>query len=352
MDFDPSKDYYKSLGLSETATQDDIKKAFRKLAVQHHPDKAGGDKAKFQEINEAHGVLSDEKKRSQYDMYRKWWGGMGGFGWWGFWWFGGAGGGFEVDLGDVMDQFFGGGGRWGSRWWWPQPGEDVQVGLEISFEESYMWVSKTIQYSRKVKVEWAQEEQCPTCKGSGRVVQQSQTIFGMMQTQNVCPTCAGSGTLYTKAGKRVPGWLETMTEKVDANVPAGVKEGVYIRYTGKWDVWQGWGSAWDLYVQIKVKGSSIYKRHGDDLYVSVEVSIFDLVLGREVKVSHPSGTMTVKIPKWTQVTDKIRVTKKWFGDKGLFAKMWDMYIIPKLSIPKKLSKEEDQLRNNLAQLEK
>lgn len=350
MDFDPSKDYYASLWVSESASQDEIKKAFRKLAMQHHPDKAGWNKAKFQEVNEANGVLSDEKKRQQYDMYRKGWWWMWWF-WWGGWWFGWFWGAwFEVDLGDVMDQFF-----WGGRGWsrgWPQPWEDVQIGLDISFEESYLGITKTIQFARKVKAADVSEEECPTCKGRGRVTQQAQTMFGVMQTQNVCPTCQWSGKLYTKNGKKIPGGLETITEELEVKVPAGVKDNVYIRYSGKWDNGQGWWSAGDLYIHIKVKPSSLYKRQGDDIYTSVELSVFDLVLGNEITVAHPEWAIRVKIPKWTQVTDKVKIAKKWFWDKWLFSKVGDMYIIPKLHIPKKLSKEQEKLWEELQKTHK
>lgn len=346
MDFDPSKDYYQSLGISESANQDEIKKAFKKLAVQHHPDK-GWSKEKFQEINEANQVLGDEKKRQQYDMYRKSGGGMGWFGWggWGFGGFGGFGGGVDIDLNDVMDSFFGG---WGRRWGgWPRPGEDIQVGLDISFEESYTGVSKTIQYARKVKAAGVSEEKCDTCKGRGMVNQTTQTVFGMMQVQNVCPTCGGAGATYTRDGKKISGWLETTTEQLEVKVPAGIKHGVHIRYTGKGDNGVGNAGDGDLYIQINVKHSDKYKRHDNDLYVTVPVTVFDLVLGAEMTVAHPEGELKVKIPKGTQSNDKIRIAKKWFGDKGLFSSAGDMYIIPKLQIPKKLSAKEEKLWSEL-----
>lgn len=354
MDFDPSKDYYKSLWVEETASADEIKKAFRKLAMQYHPDKKWGDKVKFQEINEAHGVIGDEKKRSQYDAYRKggFSGGMGGM-WWfgGFWGFGWGQGGFEVDLGDVMDQFFGW-GRWGTGRTGPQPGEDIQVGLEITFEESYTGVTKTIEFSRKVKVEGAHEEECPTCKGRWRVTQQSQTIFGMMQTQNICPSCQGSGKLFTKEGKKIPGGLEVKKEEITVNIPEAIKDGVYIRHTGKGDAGLGGGTPGDLYVQIRVKATNVYTRKDNDLYVHTPVSIFDLVLGNEISIPHPKGAQSVKIPKGTQVSDKVRVKGLWFGTKGVFHSHGDLYIIPKLQIPKKLSKEEERLRSELMKLNK
>lgn len=286
------------------------------------------------------------KKRSQYDMYRKnWWSmwGIGGF--WGFgwsWW-------FEVDLGDVMDQFF-----W---WWrsssrtWPQPGEDVQLGLEISFEEAFLWTIKTIKFARKVLAKDIKQEECPTCKWRGRVLQQSHTMFGVMQTQNICPTCQWSGSLYTKDGKKMPGWLETIYEEIEVKVPSAIKDNVYIRYANKGDVWLAWGIPWDLYIHIKIKSSSLYKRNWDDLFVFSDVSIFDLVLGNEISVLHPEGVLSIKIPKWTQITDKIKISKKWFGDKWLFSKRGDMYIIPRVHIPKKLSKEQEKLWHSLQNLQ-
>ncbi len=353
MDFDPSKDYYKSLWVDENASADDIKKAFRKLAMQHHPDKKWWDKVKFQEINEANGVIGDEKKRAQYDSYRKggyawgawgmgWFGGFWGFGWWQGW--------FEVDLGDVMDQFF-----WWGRWrqsWWPQPGEDIQVGLDISFEESYNGVSKTIEFSRKTKVEGANEEECPTCKGKWRVMQHSQTIFGVMQTQNICPTCQWSGKLYTKNGKKIPWGLEITKEELTINIPAGIKDGVYIRHTGKGDTGSAGWSTWDLYVQIRVKPSTIYSRKNDDLYINASVTIFDLVLGNEITIPHPTGEKKIKIPKGTQISDKVKIWGLWFVTKWIFNGHADLYIIPKLHIPKKLSKEEEKLRSELHKLNK
>lgn len=352
MDFDPSKDYYKALGLDEHASGDDIKKTFRKLAMQHHPDKKGWDKAKFQEINEAYGVIGDEKKRSQYDSYRKWGWGMGwfwGFPGWGFGWFSGNGW-FEVDLGDVMDQFFGGGRNRQASW--PRAGEDIQVGLDISFEESYNGITKIIEYSRKKKVEGVKEEECTVCKGRGRISQQSHTIFGVMQTQNICPNCQGTGKSYSKDGKTIPGGLEVIKEEIEVNIPEGIKDNVYIRHSNKGDEGvAGWPS-WDLYIQIRVKPSTIYSRKDNDLYLNTEVSIFNLVLWGEITIPHPTGDKTIKIPKGTQISDKIKISKLGFVTKWVFTSHGDLYVIPKLHIPKKLSKQEEQLRSELQKLTK
>lgn len=352
MDFDPSKNYYDMLWVSEDASADDIKKAFRKLAMTHHPDKKWWDKAKFQEINEAYGVVSDDKKRQQYDMYRKHgWsaGGMWGAGWFGGG-FGGFGqGGFEVDLGDVMDQFFGWGrGRSSGG---PQPGEDIQVSLNITFEEAYTGISKTIEFSRKTKVSGAKEEECPTCKGRGRVMQQSQTIFGVMQTQNICPTCQWVGRLYTKDGKKLSGWLETTKETLTVNVPAGINDGVFIRHSTKGDEGIAGGGAGDLYIKINVQTSTKYTRQGEDIIIKASMTIFDLVLGGEIQVPHPTGTKSIKVPKGTQITDKIKIAGLGFPKKGgVFSSAGDLYVIPQVAIPKKLSKEEEKLWKELQEL--
>lgn len=348
MDFDPSKDYYKILEVDENASSDEIKKSFRKLAMQYHPDKKWWDKEKFQAINEAHGVLWDAQKKQQYDMMRKHWWGVGWMGW--FWGFGGfwSASGFEVDLGDVMDQFFGWGRARSTSW--PRPWEDIQVDISISFEESYTGTEKTISYTRKQKLEGLQEETCETCQGSWRISQQSHTIFWVMQTQTICPTCHGVGKLYKKDWKTFPGWVESQKETIDITIPEGIKDGVYIRHSGKWDDGIAGGGTGDLYVKVNVKPSKIYTRKGNDIYITQDVSIFHLVLGWELTIPHPDGEKTVKIPKGTQVSDKIKINKLGFASKWVFNARWDLYVVPRLSIPKKLSKAESKLRSELQKL--
>lgn len=208
-----------------------------------------------------------------------------------------------------------------------------------------------IEYNRKTKVEGTKEESCATCKGRGRVMQQVQTMFGITNTQVICPDCQGIGHVYTKNGKVIPGGLETTKQEVEVNIPAGIKDGVYIRHVHKGDDGIGDTHSGDLYVQIKVKPHKYYSRKDNDLYLTTDVNIFDLVLGQEITVPHPTGDKTIKIPKGTQVTDKIKVSKLGFENKGIFNANGDMYIIPKLHIPKKLSKQEEQLRNELKNLQ-
>jgi len=350
-DFDPKKDYYAVLWIVEDANPDDIKKAFKKMAVKYHPDKPTGDKARFQEANEAHAVLSDDKKRQQYDMMRK-----GGFGWGGggfdFGGFQAWGGGFNfggVDLGDLVGDIFGGGFGWGGantrrahKW------ADIKHQMDISFEEAYLGTEKTIAYTRKTIVSWAKSETCTICHGQGVVIQQVQTPFGVMQTKNACPKCEGTGKIYTKDWKELGGgWLETQKETLTVKVPAGIKDDVYIKYEGKghdgsWGVPSG-----DLFIKIRILASPQYQRNWNDLYVKSEVSLFDLVLGGEVDVNHPEGKLRIKIPKGTQIGDLVKISGKWFGWGGIFGSKWNLYVEPQVNIPKRLSKEQEKLWKTL-----
>ncbi len=349
MDFDVKKDYYNILGVSENASQDEIKKAFKKAAVKHHPDKAWGDKKKFQEINEAYQVIGDEKKKSQYDAYRK-----GGFDPSWFWGGGGFGGGnvdfWDFDIGDLMGGIFGGGFGWWGRKKSTQGGEDIQLAIDISFEESYTGTTKKVSYSRMKKVAWAQEKTCDVCKGHGSVVQQIQTPFGVMQSQAACRNCGGSGKLYTKDGKLLSnGGLEKVKEIVEMKIPAGINPGAYMKFAGKGDESSA-HHVGDLYIQINVVRSKLYERKDDNLYVKTNVSLFDMVLWGEIMVDHPEGKLKIKIPKGTQIWDMVKISNKWFGAGGFLSKKGDLFVIPQVDIPKKLSKEQEKLWNELKKI--
>lgn len=351
MDFDVKKNYYDILGVKEDASAEDIKKAFKKAAVKHHPDR-GGDKKKFQEMNEAYQVIGDEKKKGQYDAYRKWgfsWfgGGQWGadFGWfgWGQWWFDF----WDFDIGDLMGGIFGGWFNWWSRRKSTQGGEDVQVAIDISFEESYTWVTKKISYSRMKKVVWAEEKKCESCNGHGSVIQQVQTPFGVMQSQWACPTCGWSGNIYMKDGKPLAnGWLEKVKEILEVKIPAAIKAGAYIKFASKGNESSS-HHVGDFYIQINVANSRLYERKWDNLYTKTNVSLFDMVLWWEISVDHPEGKLKIKVPKGTQVGDMIKIGGKWFGTGGMFSKKGDLYVIPQIDIPKKLSKDQEKLWTEL-----
>ena len=353
MDFDPKKNYYEVLWVSESATTDEIKKAFRKLAIKYHPDKWWS-KEKFQEINEAYWVLSDEKKRWQYDAFRKgwftwwfwWW--SWGFDFWNFWGFGWFGNwsGVDIDIWDLLWWFFG----WWFGWGWNKvkKWEDLKKIIEISFEDSYLWCEKKISYSRLKKVSWATEEVCSNCNWKWKVRQQTQTPFWVMQTSSACSQCWWIWKIYKKNGKILENWwLEEVNETIDIKIPAWIKEDAYIKYSWKWDAWIWDAPDWDLYLKIRIIGNNKYHREWDDLYVKVPVSIFDLVLWWEVEVPHPEWKLLVKIPKGTQVWDKIKVTWRWFWEKWLFKNKGDLIVETNVSIPKKLSKTEESLWKKL-----
>jgi molecular chaperone DnaJ len=353
MDANSPKDYYAILGIDENASADEIKKAFKKLAVQHHPDKKGGNKEKFQEINEAYQVLNDPKKKQQYDMMRKAWfsggGGFGGQGWFDFSWFSGGGGFGGFDIGDLMGEVFGAGfgGGWSKRAR-ARKGDDISYTLPISFEEAYNGISKTLKIERRVMDDGVSSETCKTCNGSGSIVQQAQTPFGVMQVQNTCPTCNGSGKIFTKDGRPVSNdGLIKKSENLEVNVPAGIKDGVYLKFSNRGNAGLNGWPVGDLYIKIAIKANDYYERKGDDLYVHAQVSIFDLVLWGETTVKHPTGDITVKIPKGTQVTDLIKVSNKGYGDAGIFSSRGHMYMQLQVSIPKKLSKAQEKLRKEL-----
>ena len=352
MDFDPKKNYYDVLWVSETATIDEIKKAFRKLAIKHHPDKWWS-KEKFQEINEAYWVLSDEKKRQQYDAFRKWWF-TGGFGWWSgwfdfgnfwnFWWFGNWG--VDIDIWDLIWWIF-----WGWFGWWGskiKKGEDLKKIIEISFEDSYLWCEKKITYNRFKKVAWATEEVCTTCGWKWKVRQQVQTAFWVMQTSGACNECKWVWKIYKKNWKVLENWwLEEVKETIDIKIPAWIKEDAYIKYSGKWDAWIWDAPDWDLYLKIRIIPNNKYRREWDDLYVKASVTVFDLVLWWEVEVPHPEWKLLVKIPKWTQIWDRIKIAGRGFWEKWMFKSKWDMIVETDVSIPKKLSKDEESLWKKL-----
>jgi len=353
LDFDPKKDYYKLLGISEDADEADIKKAYRKMAMKYHPDRNKGDDAaeeKFKEINEANEVLADWQKRQMYDSYRKngWaWFGWWFWGWWGFWWAW-----FQVWGMDIWDLM------WGFFWWWwgrrksgPQQWDDLMLQMTILFEEAFHGVEKTISYKRYQMVKGTTSETCPTCNGAGVIAQQVRTPFGVMQSQWACGTCWWLGQELYKDGKSIGnGWLEEVVEKLDVKIPLAIKPWSKIRYSGMWHDGFMWWPAWDLYIKIVIRGHETWRRDWDDLVAQADVPLLSAVLWWTISVDHPDGKIDVKIPKWLQVWENIRVSGKWFGEKWLLKHRWDFVVIPHISIPKRLSKKEESLRKELQSL--
>lgn len=173
-----------------------------------------------------------------------------------------------------------------------------------------------------------------------------------MNTQTPCPTCHGFGKVFTKDGKSVSnGGLELKKDTIEIKIPAGIKDDAYLKFIGKGNAGVGNAESGDLYLKIRVLPSSKYRRVNDDLYVKSEVSLFDLVLGGEIEIPHPEGKMTVKVPKGTQFGDKIKISGKGFGSKGLFQSKGDLFVETQVNIPKKLTKEEEKLRTELREVQ-
>lgn len=308
------RDYYEILGVSKNASADEIKKAYRKLAVKHHPDKEGGDETKFKEIGEAYEVLKDAQKRQRYDQFgHAGVGGNGGGGYGGdpFAGFGGFNGQnvhFDFGdggLGDIFGQFFGGSQR--SRA--PRRGRDVEVSLQLSFEEAVFGVEQkleldledTCSHCKGTTVEPGHEmKTCPDCKGAGQRNKVINTIFGPIQQAATCDTCGGSGKVPEKVCSVCRGkGTERSRRKVNLKIPAGIDDGATIRLSGHGEAVSK-GEKGDLYVHIRVQAHKKFTREGDIILSEEHVGMVDAALGTEIDVETVDGKVRMKVPSGTQ----------------------------------------------------
>jgi len=356
------RDYYEVLGLSKGASDDEIKRSYRKLAKMYHPDvnKAKDAEAKFKEINEAYEVLSDPQKKATYDQFGHAGlenGGMGGFGG-----FEGFSGGFG-DLGDIFESFMGGGfsnfgfgSRGSSRQSGPMKGENRYMQMSIEFLDAVKGIKKTINVNvdkpcsscdgsgAKSK---SDIEKCSTCNGSGKVLRQTRTAFGVMQTQTACPDCKGTGKIIKNKCStcRGNGYINKK-ESVDVSIPAGISSGQQIRVQGYGEKGFNGGPNGDLYIEIIVKDHKYFEREGNDIYIEVPISAVDATLGTKIDVPTCNGDVTLTIPPGSQPGQKLRI--KGYGVKSLRSNtIGDQYVILKVEIPTKLSSEEKELYSKL-----
>jgi molecular chaperone DnaJ len=304
----PKRDYYEVLGVNKGASADEIKKAFRRLAVQYHPDKEGGDEVKFKEVNEAYEVLKDPSKRQRYDQFGH--AGVGGASG------GGAGGPFggqnvnfdfgDLGLGDIFENFFGG-ARQRSRG--QQRGRDVEVRVDITFEEAVFGAEKDIrlhledscEHCKGKTVEPGYElKTCDTCKGSGQVVNVMRTIFGNIQQATVCPTCKGTGKIPEKECSVCRGkGTQKKEQQIRLKIPAGIDDGATIRLREHGEAVAN-GPKGDLYVNIRVKAHKKFTREGDLILSEEHVSMADAALGTDIDVDTVDGPIRMKVPAGTQ----------------------------------------------------
>ena len=355
-----AKDYYSLLGVSKNATEEEIKKAFRKEAHKHHPDKSGGDEAKFKEINEAYQVLGNKERRARYDRFGSGFengqAGAGGQQQWGG--FNGAEG-FNInmdDLGDIFGGFgdiFGfGGGRQGGRAKQQQRGSDIEVRLEIEFKEAVFGSEKTIRLSKNVSCTKCQGngaepgskiENCPTCHGSGHVTQVQRTIFGQMQVQGVCPTCHGEGKkIVTPCSQCHGSGITKDNSELTVKIPAGIDNGETIRLTGQGEAGAKNAPAGDLYLHIIVIPDRRFQRDGTTIHSQSVISFPQAALGTKIDIETVDGPVSLKIPAGTQSGKVFSLHAK--GVPGLRSKgRGDHLVTVIVKTPTELSRKQKQL---------
>jgi molecular chaperone DnaJ len=352
------KDYYKILGVEKNAGQEEIKKAFRKLAHKFHPDKDGGSEEKFKEINEAYQVLGNEGKRKQYDQFGATFDQQGGFGGgmnWEDFMRQARGGGFGnvnfdlgMDLGDIFGDLFGFGGTKNRR----QEAEDIEMELAITLVEAAFGLEKDVDLYKIIKCDHCvgsgaepgtTVNTCKTCGGTGRVTRIQRTFIGSFQTSSVCPDCRGEGKIPEQRCRKCDG-SGTMkgSEKIKIQIPGGVDNGTVLRVSGKGNAGAFGAPNGELYIRIRVKPDVRFSRHGDDLFTKRKINIVEASLGTKIEVDTLDGVIELKIPEGTQPLTKFRIKGKGMhrlnsGGRG------DMYVEIEVEVPKRLSRRQRKL---------
>jgi molecular chaperone DnaJ len=358
------RDYYEVLGLAKDASAEEMKKAYRKLAVQLHPDKNPGDptaEGKFKEVGEAYDVLSDADKRAAYDRYghAAFSGGMGG---------GGAGGGFHdpMDIfrevfgggggGGIFEQFFGGsggGGRKRASPNGPQRGADRRYAMEITLEEAARGVSKEIEFERLIpckgcsgsgSASGSTKKTCNTCGGVGQVI----SSRGFFQVQQPCPSCNGAGETVSDPCKTCRGaGRQKERHRIRLTVPAGIEEGTQLRSTGNGDLGIRNGPAGDLYAEIRIKAHEIFERDGNDLHCEMPLSYATAALGGELEAPTMDGKAALKVPSGTQNGTTFRLRNKGMKVMGR-EQFGDLYVHVQIAVPNKLTSEQREKLQDFA----
>ena len=354
------RDYYEVLGVDKSATPEEIKKAYRKKAMQYHPDRNPGDKSAeetFKQIGEAYEVLSDEQKRARYDQYGfagvdpNYGAGAGGYGGGGFGGFGDFG-----DLGDIFGEFFGGGRSRASAHQAPRRGENVMSHLELTFEEAAFGAEKEISAQRIENCSVCDGtgsadgriEHCDQCRGTGQV-RITQNFMGMnMQSTATCPRCSGRGKIvrtpcYTCKGKG----KVRKTTKIKVRIPAGIDEGQSVRIRGEGCVGVNGGPNGDLLVEIYIKDHPIFSREDTDVLCEVPISFTQAALGAEIQVPTLDGKVTYTIPEGTQTGREFVLRVKGIPDVNNPRRRGDHRFTVVVETPTRLTKEQKDLLRQL-----
>ena len=360
-----AKDYYQILGVERNASPEDIRRAYHKLAHQHHPDK-GGDERKFKEVNEAYQTLSNKDKRAQYDQFGRVFSAQGGpaGGWeggqpgWDF----GFGQGFDgqgfnpADLGDLFGEMFGFGGR--TKKQNVKKGKDIEVDLEIPLEAVLKTQEKEFSLYKEVICERCRGKgaepgtplnECFTCRGTGEVQQVQRTIFGSLTRLAVCPECGGEGQRPSKPCNVCKGEGRIKSEeKIKIFIPAGVDTNQVIKVEGKGEAGRKGGKPGDLYVRIFIKKHPVFQRKGDDLFINASVSFSQAALGQELEIPTLDGKgILLKIPSGTESGKVLRISGKGIPHFSSFGQ-GSLYVKLVVRTPQKLNKTQKDLLEKLA----
>lgn len=347
------RDYYEVLGVSKTATDDEIKKAYRSLAKKYHPDvcKEPDAEAKFKEVQEAYEVLSDSTKRQQYDQFGHE-GPNGGNGFDGFNFGGGGFGGFE----DIFSSFFGGGSRSQTRNG-PTRGRNIKTSITLTFEEAAFGVEKEITLN---KLETCKDcsgtgamsgkdiETCPKCHGRGRIVVEQNSFFGRVQTETTCPNCNGKGkTIKNKCTTcHGDGRIKTVS-KIKVRIPSGVEDEQTLTISGKGEAGPNGGMNGDLYINVNVKPHDLFERDGVNLYLEMPITFSQAALGDSVEVPTLDGKCLLKVPSGTQTGTKFRIPGKGIKNSRT-GETGNLYVVVRIITPTKLSSEQKELFKKLS----
>jgi molecular chaperone DnaJ len=353
-----AKDYYQILGVSKDASKDDIKKAFRKMAQKYHPDKQGGDEAKFKEVNEAYQILSDDSKRKNYDTYGTAFEGANGGG--GQQWdindifnqarWGGQGeGDFGVDLGDIFEGFFGGGGRRRQR-----RGRDISIDISVSFKESIFGTNRKVLLSKigtcdtcrgNGSLPGSTATKCGRCDGRGKIRETRSSFLGTFTSDKECDLCYGKGEIFKdKCNKCAGAGVLKKEEEISIQIPSGIQDGEMIKLVAQGEAAPR-ATSGDLYVKIHVEKHPTIRREGENLVMDLPIRLSDALLGGEYSVQTLDGEIKLKIPEGVSYGEVLRVRGK--GVPVERSRRGDFLVRLIIKYPNKLSKKAKEIISKL-----
>ncbi len=360
-----ARDYYQILGISKGATDEEIKKAYRKLAHQYHPDKPGGDEGKFKEINEAYQVLSDKNKRSNYDRFGTaepgfGFGSQGAQGWGGFnggdFGFGGEGFRDMGDLEDIFETIFEGMGVKPKRRTYER-GSDLEIAEQITLEEAFRGTTRNIKFTARVLCEVCKGQgadtaagfsSCTVCGGQGEIREQKRTFFGNFSQVKTCSKCRGVGQIPNKACRSCSGTGRISSERdIKVEILPGVEDGQLIKITGMGEAGERGATAGDLYVRVRVRPHAVFERQGTNLMVKKDLNVIDLLLGKKLEIpTMAGGKIKIEIPTHFNLKENLRIPHEGMPKLGGHGR-GDLLVNFTIKAPKKL---DEKARNILEEL--